>query len=60
MVEEIIVLKENFSQSHMKQLMSVDVDFLGSMLKVVAGTPDTSNLESSRFLEARLIDANNR
>jgi len=32
----------------------------GSILKVVAGTPDAGDLEKSRVLEARLVDANNR
>lgn len=36
------------------------LNFLGSILKVVAGTPDSSDIEKSRVLEARLIDANNR
>lgn len=36
------------------------LDFLGSMLKVVAGTPDARDLERSRFTETQLINAHNR
>jgi len=36
------------------------LDFLGSMLKVVAGTPDASDLEKIKFTEMRLVESSNR
>lgn len=36
------------------------IDFLGSILKVVAGTPDAGDLERTRFTEMQLINSNNR
>lgn len=36
------------------------LDFLGSMLKVVAGTPNGSDLEKIRFSEMRLVECSNR
>lgn len=36
------------------------LDFLGSMLKVVAGTPDASDFEKIRFSEMRLVESSNR
>jgi len=35
------------------------LDFLGTALKVVAGTPDVKDLEKIKFTEAWLIDAHN-
>jgi len=59
MVDETEKLTESFSQSHMRKLLDVDtdhlrilfsghkiarrLDFLGTALKVVAGTPDASD-----------------
>lgn len=36
------------------------LDFLGTALKVVAGTPDASDLENIRITEAKLVQSNNR
>jgi len=36
------------------------LDFLGSMLKVVAGTPDAGDLERVKFTEWYLTQSNNR
>jgi len=51
-VQETVAFTKKFSQLHM------DSTHVGSILKVVAGTPDASNLERSMFLETRLVDAN--
>lgn len=40
--------------------MSRSLDFLGSALKVIAGTPDASDFEKFRCSEAKLLDANHR
>jgi hypothetical protein len=59
----------NVDSAHLRDLLDAlgahhrvarSLDFLGSILKVVAGTPDASDLQKSRVVEARLIDANNR
>lgn len=36
------------------------LDFLGTALKVVAGTPDASDFEQIRFTELQLVNSNNR
>lgn len=40
--------------------MAVSLDFQGSPLKVIAGTPDASDFEKIRWSESQLIDASNR
>lgn len=40
--------------------MARSLDFLGSALKVVAGTPDAHDLESIKFTEVMLVVSNNR
>lgn len=40
--------------------MARSLDFLGSALKVVAGTPDAADLEHIRITEAQLVESNNR
>lgn len=40
--------------------MARSLDFLGSALKVVAGTPDATDLEHIRITEAQLVESNNR
>lgn len=36
------------------------LDFLGTALKVVAGTPDAADLEKIKFIEAQLVESNNK
>lgn len=36
------------------------IDFLGTVLKVVAGTPDAADFERIRMTESQLIESNNR
>lgn len=54
---------------HIRSLLSVvqihhrmarSLDFLGSALKVIAGTPDASDFEKVRWSESQLIDASNK
>jgi len=54
---------------HLKTLLSVlkihhrmtrSIDFLGTALKVVAGTPDASDFLKIRVTEAQLIESNSR
>jgi len=73
-IEETSSMYEMFSQSHMRRLLLRDtldslrvhhrivrsLDFLGSMLKVVAGTPDAGDLKRVRFTEWQLTRSNNR
>ena len=40
--------------------MARSLDFLGSALKVIAGTPDVTDLEKVKLSESKLVDANNR
>lgn len=40
--------------------MARSLDFLGTALKIVAGTPDASDLEKIKLTEAELIESNNR
>ncbi|KPU81751.1 uncharacterized protein Dana_GF27280, partial [Drosophila ananassae] len=54
---------------HIRNILSVlkvhhriarSLDFLGTALKVVAGTPDAADLEMLNMSESRLIESNNR
>lgn len=54
---------------HIRSLLSVieihhriarSLDFLGSVLKVIAGTPDASDFEKVRWTESQSIDANKK
>lgn len=40
--------------------MARSLDFLGTILKVVAETPDANDLEKITFKEQQLIDLNNK
>lgn len=40
--------------------MARSLDFLGTALKIVAGTPDAADLEKIKMTESQLIDSNNR
>jgi len=53
-------LRDTLDSLKVHHRIARSLDFLGSMLKVVAGTPDAGDLERIRFTEWQLTQSNNR
>jgi len=64
-MRKLLEVDVNHAQNMLDELtvhhrMAKSLDFLGSALKVVAGTPDVEDLYKIKTNEAALIEANNR
>jgi len=54
---DIAHLRDMLDSLSVHHRVARSLDFLGTALKVVAGTPDAEDFENIKFTEARLIDA---
>jgi len=53
-------LRDTLDSLRFHHRIARSLDFLGSMLKIVVGTPDAGDLERVRFTELQLTQSNNR
>lgn len=56
---DIAHLRDMLDSLSIHHRVARSLDFLGTALKVVAGTPDAEDFEKVKFTEARLVDAHN-